>query len=166
MSSYLAPTPPPFPCQPAGPECTRTYLSLTPSLPVHGADHPGIILRGLCLSTFGFSRNLPNHMDRASLQGCNRDTVLVKSREMRGRSQTLPCWLGEGGKDDKNEIHWPLRGRRRLFIRDDERRCFAVGWNKLRRQQKNLWPFPIYFHSSSFSILFSMGETGGAGYYR
>jgi hypothetical protein len=33
-----------------------------------------------------------NHMDR---QACNGDTVLIKTREMTGRSQTLPWWLGE-----------------------------------------------------------------------
>jgi hypothetical protein len=33
-------------------------------------------------------------MDR---QACTGDTVLVKSREITGRTQTLPWWLGEGG---------------------------------------------------------------------
>jgi hypothetical protein len=36
-------------------------------------------------------------MDR---QAPTRDTVLVKSREMTGRSQTLPQWLGRRCKDD------------------------------------------------------------------
>ncbi len=31
----------------------------------------------------------------------NSDTVLVKSREITGRSQTLPLWLGEGGRKVK-----------------------------------------------------------------
>jgi hypothetical protein len=42
-------------------------------------------------------------MDR---QACTRDTVLVKSREMTGRSQTLPWWMGGGGgrgKDDRKQ---------------------------------------------------------------
>jgi hypothetical protein len=40
-------------------------------------------------------------MDRQARIG---DTVLVKSREMTGRSQTLPWWLGEeGGKDDRKQ---------------------------------------------------------------
>jgi hypothetical protein len=34
-------------------------------------------------------------MDR---QARTRDTVLVKSREMTGRSQTLPWWLREEGQ--------------------------------------------------------------------
>ncbi len=49
-------------------------------------------------------RNLSNHMDR---QACTRDTVLVKSREMTGRSQTLPWWLGGGRvKTTETKIHW------------------------------------------------------------
>jgi hypothetical protein len=45
-------------------------------------------------------------MDRQTRTG---DTVLFKSREMRGRIQTLPLWLGgEGGKDDRNKIHPPI----------------------------------------------------------
>ncbi len=36
------------------------------------------------------------------------DTVLVKSREMTGRTQKLPWWLGgEGVKTTENKIHWP-----------------------------------------------------------
>jgi hypothetical protein len=36
-------------------------------------------------------------------------TVLGKSREMTGSSQTLPWWLGvEGIKTTENKIHWPL----------------------------------------------------------
>jgi hypothetical protein len=47
------------------------------------------------------TRNLSNHMDRQARTG---DTVLVKSREMTGRSQTLPWWLkGRGGKDDRKQ---------------------------------------------------------------
>jgi hypothetical protein len=37
-------------------------------------------------------------------QGRTRDTVLFKSKEMTGRSQTLPWWLVERrGKDDRNQ---------------------------------------------------------------
>jgi hypothetical protein len=32
-----------------------------------------------------------------------RDTVFVKSREMKGRSQTLPWWRGEGVKTTENK---------------------------------------------------------------
>jgi hypothetical protein len=38
--------------------------------------------------------HLSNHMSRQALTG---DTVLVRSIESTGRSQTLPWWLGEGG---------------------------------------------------------------------
>jgi hypothetical protein len=52
-----------------------------------------------------FPRNLFNHMDR---QARTHDSVLVKSTEMTGRSQTLPWWLGRGGvKTTENKIHWP-----------------------------------------------------------
>ncbi len=51
---------------------------------------------------FLLPRNLSNHMDR---QARTRDTVLVNSREMTGKSQTLPWLRGgawrAGGKDDK-----------------------------------------------------------------
>jgi hypothetical protein len=39
------------------------------------------------------------------------DTVLllVKTREMTGRAQTLPWWLrGEGVKTTENKIRWPV----------------------------------------------------------
>ncbi len=63
------------------------------------------ILRGPSSSSFWVPRNLSNHMDR---QARTHDTVLVKSREMTGRSQTLPCWLGgEGVKTTEIKIHWP-----------------------------------------------------------
>jgi len=39
-------------------------------------------------------------MDR---QACTGDTLSVKSREMTRRSQTLPWWLGEEGKDDRKQ---------------------------------------------------------------
>ncbi len=43
-------------------------------------------------------------MDRQARTG---NTVLVKSREMTGRSQTLPWWLWEGGvKTTENKIRW------------------------------------------------------------
>jgi hypothetical protein len=44
-------------------------------------------------------------MDR---QARTRDTVLVKSREMTGRSHTLPWWLEAAGvKTTENKIPWP-----------------------------------------------------------
>jgi hypothetical protein len=43
-------------------------------------------------------------MDRQALAGV---TMLVKSREMTGRSQTLAWWLGEEGvKTTEIKIHW------------------------------------------------------------
>ncbi len=44
-------------------------------------------------------------MDRQARTGC---TVLVRTREMTGRSQTLPWWLGGGEvKTTENKINWP-----------------------------------------------------------
>jgi hypothetical protein len=43
-------------------------------------------------TSFWIPRNLSHHMVRQARTG---DTVLVKSREMTSRSQTLPWWLGE-----------------------------------------------------------------------
>ncbi len=64
----------------------------------------------LCLSLVTYigilrcPRNLSHHMDR---QASNGDTVLVKSREMTGRAQTLPWWLeGERVKTTENKMHW------------------------------------------------------------
>jgi hypothetical protein len=57
-----------------------------------------LILRGPpTVVFFWFPRNLSNHMDR---QVPTRDTMLVKRREITGKSQTLPWWLrrGEGVK--------------------------------------------------------------------
>ncbi len=52
------------------------------------------ILRGPRLSFFKLPRNLSHKMIRQARIG---DTVLVKSREMPSRTQTLPWWLeGEG----------------------------------------------------------------------
>jgi hypothetical protein len=55
------------------------------------------------------------------------DTVLVKSREMTGRSQKLPLGLGGAGvKTTENKIHWPRWETRRVddgrgaMGRDDE----------------------------------------------
>jgi hypothetical protein len=60
------------------------------------------ILRGPRSSSFWVPRNLSHHMIR---QACFGDTVLVKSRKMTGRNQTLPCWLGgRRGKDEGNKI--------------------------------------------------------------
>ncbi len=55
-------------------------------------------------SSFFIPRNLSNHMDG---RACTGDTVLVRSREMTGRGQTLPRWLGRGGvKTTENKINW------------------------------------------------------------
>ncbi len=63
-------------------------------------------LRGPRSSSFWVPRNLFHHMDKQARTG---DTVLVTtSREMTGRTQTLPWWLGgEGVKTTENKIHWP-----------------------------------------------------------
>jgi hypothetical protein len=55
------------------------------------------------VSSFLVPRNLSHHMDRQARTG---DTVLVKSREITGRSQTL-TWLlmGEGVKTTQTKIH-------------------------------------------------------------
>jgi hypothetical protein len=48
-------------------------------------------------------------MDR---QARTHDTMFVTSREMTGRSQTLPLRLeGRGVKTTENKIHWPRRFR-------------------------------------------------------
>ncbi len=63
------------------------------------------ILRDPQSSSFRVPRNLSYHMDRKARTG---DTALVRSREMTGRSQTLPCWQGgEGVKTTENQLHWP-----------------------------------------------------------
>ncbi len=77
--------------------------------------HRGInILRGPRSVSFWLPRNLSNHMDR---QARTLGTVIVKSREMTGRRQTLPWWLwGEGVKTADNNIHWihwPVEGCQR-----------------------------------------------------
>jgi hypothetical protein len=49
-------------------------------------------------------------------QARTRDTVLVKSREMTGRNQTLPwCLGGEGVKATKNKIHLPAASVKKLY---------------------------------------------------
>jgi hypothetical protein len=53
---------------------------------------------------FWVPRNLSDHMDRLAH---TRDTLLVTSREMTGRSQTLPCWMRGDIKTTENKIHWP-----------------------------------------------------------
>jgi hypothetical protein len=63
------------------------------------------MLRGPRLSSFWVPRNLSHHMIR---QARTFDTVLVKSRDMTSRTQTLPCWLGgKGVKTTENKIHEP-----------------------------------------------------------
>jgi hypothetical protein len=57
---------------------------------------------------FLLPRNLSHRMIRQAHTG---NTVLVKSREMTGWSQTLTWWLGvEGIKMTENKIHWPAVG--------------------------------------------------------
>ncbi len=61
--------------------------------------------RGMKTKRPRLPRNLSIHTDR---QSCTGDTMIAKSREMTGRSQTLLCWLGGGGvKTTENKIHWP-----------------------------------------------------------
>ncbi len=88
--SFLIPPPPPFPCI------------------LHGCNQRSIEeikLRSPRSSSFWFPRNLSNHLDR---QDRIRNTVLVKKREMTGRSQTMAQWLGRGEiKTTENKIHWP-----------------------------------------------------------
>ncbi len=61
----------------------------------------GWILRGPSSSFFWLPQNLSDHMDRQARTG---DTVLVKSREMIGRSKTLPWWSGGGGGGDEERL--------------------------------------------------------------
>jgi len=62
------------------------------------------IIRGPDSSSFWVSRNLFHHIDR---QARNGDTLLVKSREMTGRTQTLVWWFGgEGVKTTENKVKW------------------------------------------------------------
>jgi len=59
----------------------------------------------VCSSSFWLPRKVSYHMDRQARTG---DSVLVKSREMTGRSQSLPGWLGKGEvKTTENKTHWP-----------------------------------------------------------
>jgi hypothetical protein len=75
-----------------------------------GLCHTGLtkadwILRGPRSSSFWVPRNLSHHMIRQARTGV---TMLVKSREMTGRTQTLPWWLGwEGVKAMENKYRWP-----------------------------------------------------------
>ncbi len=72
---------------------------------IPGESIEDLILRDPRSSSLRLPRNLSNHMDRQDRTG---DTVLEYSREMAGRTQTLPWWLGgEGVKTKKNKIHWP-----------------------------------------------------------
>ena len=59
--------------------------------------------RGSRSSSFWVPRNLSHHLDRKDRTG---DTVLLNSREMTGRSQTLPWWwlVGEGVKTTENQL--------------------------------------------------------------
>ena len=60
------------------------------------------IPRGLRSSSFWVPQNIFLYTARTG------DTALVKSKEMTGRTQTLPWWLErEGVKTTENKIHWP-----------------------------------------------------------
>jgi len=49
-------------------------------------------------------------------QARTSDALLVKSREITGRTQTMPWWLGEEGvKTTENRIHWPHCSRQFCF---------------------------------------------------
>jgi hypothetical protein len=61
------------------------------------------MLRPIIVFFLAPKKTLSNHMDRRVRTG---DTVLVKRREMTGRTQTLPWWLGrEEVKTTENKIH-------------------------------------------------------------
>jgi hypothetical protein len=46
------------------------------------------------------------------------DKVLIKRREMTGRTQTLAWWLGgEGVKTTENKILWPLSLNQKAMIK-------------------------------------------------
>jgi hypothetical protein len=68
--------------------------------------HSAWILIGPRSSSFWIPRNLSHHIDSQARTG---NTVLDKSREMTGRTQTLPWWLrGEGVKttEKKHRPRW------------------------------------------------------------
>ncbi len=58
------------------------------------------ILRGPQSPTFWVPLNLSHHVVRQARTG---DTLFVKSREMTGRTQTLPLAGGRRGKDDRKQ---------------------------------------------------------------
>jgi len=60
------------------------------------------------------------------LLGKPGDTVLVKSREMIGWTQTLPWWQGrERGKDDRKQNTWaPLPAIEEILFLSLNRRIF------------------------------------------
>jgi hypothetical protein len=65
----------------------------------------GLNTRRPTSSSFWVPRNLSNHIDRQARTG---DTVLVKNREIAGRTQTMPQWLGGlGVKTTEIKIHLP-----------------------------------------------------------
>ncbi len=67
----------------------------------------GLNIKRHTLVFFLAPRNLSNHMDR---QAHTSNTVLVKCRELTGRRQTMPKWLGGGRvKTTENKKHWPRR---------------------------------------------------------
>jgi hypothetical protein len=72
-------------------------------IPQHRED---LILRGLHSSSFWLPRNLFHHMDRETRIG--HTVLLVKSRELAGRGQTLPLWPGgrREVKTTENKKHW------------------------------------------------------------
>ncbi len=63
------------------------------------------LLRDIRSVFFGVLQNLSYPMIRQARIG---DTVLVKSREMTGRTRTMPWWLGrEEVETTENKIRWP-----------------------------------------------------------
>jgi hypothetical protein len=59
-------------------------------------------------SSFWFPRNHSHHMIRQASTDGTMLAMLVKNREMTGRIQTRPWWLGgEGVKTTENKILWP-----------------------------------------------------------
>jgi hypothetical protein len=89
-------------------ELTRKVMNTTMFLLAFafGSTIEELILKGPSprSSSFWFPRNLFNNMDR---QARTHDSVLVKSREMIGCSQTLSWWLGRG-KDDRKKYVGPI----------------------------------------------------------
>ncbi len=72
-----------------------------------GCSQRGLNIKSPRSSSLWVPRNLSHHM---IMQARTRDTVLVEySREMTGRPQTVPWWLGGGGGVKTTEKNtWPV----------------------------------------------------------